>query len=177
MPFEKDQHDVDVSAVPETPDADDRPDQEAKPRRRLRWLGIAIAGAVLLLGIVSLLSALSRRGGEPEAADLNTLRSTIASEEEQLRDLQAELDNAEKALADKQSEYDKAKAEAEAGQPDAAGAQQFRQGAEDLQAQGGAGDGAVQPADRQGELLLQAVADLPLGEVRAAGKALSKGRK
>ena len=123
MPFEKDQHDVDVSAVPETPDADDRPDQEAKPRRRMRWLGIAIAGAVLLLGIVSLLSALSRRGGEPKAADLNTLRSTIASEEEQLRDLQAELDNAEQALADKQAEYDKAKTEAEAGQPDAAGAQ------------------------------------------------------
>ena len=119
MPYEKDSGFTD-----ELPEAEPAEEQAPKPRSWLRWLGIGIAAAVMLLGIVSLITALSHRTGEDtKPVDLSALRSTIASEEEQLKDLQAELDKTEQALADKQKEYDKAKADAAAGMPDASGVQ------------------------------------------------------
>ena len=80
MPYEKDSGFTD-----ELPEAEPAEEQAPKPRSRLRWLGIGIAAAVMLLGIVSLITALSHRTGEDtKPVDLSALRSTIASEEEQL---------------------------------------------------------------------------------------------
>ena len=108
MPFEDDPRDF----------TEEESIEEDAPKRHGwgRWVGIGVAAFVLLFGLISLISALSHRSQEPEQlVDLSALRSTIASEEAELKSLQTEYDTVKQTLDDKQKEYDDARQKLGAG--------------------------------------------------------------
>lgn len=108
MPFEDDPRDF----------TEEESIEEDAPKRHGwgRWVGIGVAAFVLLFGLISLISALSHRSQEPEQpVDLSALRSTIASEEAELKSLQTEYDTVKQTLDDKQKEYDDARRKLGAG--------------------------------------------------------------
>lgn len=112
MPFENDSH------VPESEDwASDREDDRApEPAKKwTRWIPFGIAAVVLIFGIASLIFSMTRRAGESREAEVNALRNTIASEEQQLKTLESDRDDAAEALEKKQKEYDEALEEAKTG--------------------------------------------------------------
>ena len=125
-----------MSYEPDPRPAEDAP--ASKKRTWTRWLGIVVAAAVLILGVVSLVSSLTRRAGEAQRAEIEQLRKTIESEADELESLQADYDDAVKALEKKQSEYDEARAKHDSGVvEDAAGLQsldQLKASAEQAQA-------------------------------------------
>lgn len=100
-------------------DPDTRPAADDIPARRapawLRWLAVGFAAAVLVLGIVSLISSLTHRAGEERANAAAQLKKTIASEEAELRDLQSDYDETLAVLEEKKSEYDEVRKKLESG--------------------------------------------------------------
>ena len=121
---------------------DPRPVEETAPERRprtwLRWLGIGVAAAVLIFGVVSLVASLSRRAGAEQAAEIDQLKKIISSEEEELKQMQSDYDDALELLEKKQAEYDEVRKKLDSGviENDAAGQQsldQLRAAAEQTQ--------------------------------------------
>lgn len=88
---------------------------ERKKRGWLRWVGIGVAAAVLILGVVSLISSVSRHAREEQTAAIEALKTTIESEAQELEELQADYDAAAEALEKKQAEYDEARAKHDSG--------------------------------------------------------------
>lgn len=93
-------------------------ENKASPEERMtrtRWIWIAIAFAVLLFGIASLVISMTRRAAEAKAAEIRKLTATIESETDELKALQKEYDTTEKTLTDLQKEYDEAREKHDAG--------------------------------------------------------------
>ena len=91
---------------------------------RTRWIWIAIAFAVLLFGIASLVISMTRRAAEAKAAEIRKLTATIESETDELKALQKEYDTTEKTLTDLQKEYDEAREKHDAGMVETAASEE-----------------------------------------------------